>query len=41
MVVKLQDIPMKWWQSWWIGADYGYSGSIAAAGLFSGASWAR
>jgi hypothetical protein len=35
MVVKLQDIPMEWWQSWWIGADYGYSGSIAAAGLFT------
>jgi hypothetical protein len=26
---------MEWWQSWWIGADYGYSGSIAAAGLFT------
>lgn len=35
MAPKVQEIPMEWWQSWWVGADYGYSGSIAAAGLFT------
>jgi hypothetical protein len=35
MVVPIQKIPQEWWQSWWVGADYGYSGSIAAAGLYT------
>lgn len=35
MVVPIQKIPQEYWQSWWVGADYGYSGSIAAAGLYT------
>lgn len=35
MVVPVQTIPHEWWQTWWVGADYGYSGSIAAAGLYT------
>lgn len=35
MVEKVQKIPMEWYQTSWIGADYGYSGSMAAAHLFT------
>jgi len=35
MTVPDQEIPMDYWQTWWVGADYGYSGSIAAAGLYT------
>ncbi len=34
-VVPLQSIPMEYWQPWWTGADYGYSGSAAAGGLWT------
>ncbi|PWT80205.1 MAG: hypothetical protein C5B44_05720 [Acidobacteria bacterium] len=35
MVVPVQLIPQNWWQAWWSGSDYGYSGSAAAGTLFT------
>lgn len=34
MVVKRQTIGDQWWWSYWVGVDYGFSGSAAAAYLF-------
>lgn len=33
MIVKRQTAPISWWHAAWVGADYGYSGSAAAAVL--------
>lgn len=35
MTVPVQSIPVEWWWPHWTGADYGYSGSAAAAHLFT------
>lgn len=35
MTMPIQKIPQEYWQSWWVGADYGFSGSASAAVLLT------